>query len=178
MCWFVHSQDAHELFHVLTSSLEEERDRQPKVAHLFDMQTLEASHRLSSCIVSQTTHKYFLHALINPVDFYLSRNDKYVSVLTFLVHLGVFLYQSPPDPVEKTMICRSRGKETKKLWSLDYTNAKDCISTVLIFHFAAPLHCIPSPWKSPHPFHGRLTSNMSCKRCEQQVSVFFFFPFF
>ncbi|XP_040052625.1 ubiquitin carboxyl-terminal hydrolase 30 isoform X2 [Gasterosteus aculeatus] len=92
--WHISSfeeQDAHELFHVLTSSLEEERDRQPKVAHLFDMQTLE----------------------------------------------------SPPDPVEKTMICRSR----------------------------APLHCIPSPWKSPHPFHGRLTSNMSCKRCEQQSPV-------
>ncbi|XP_037337869.1 ubiquitin carboxyl-terminal hydrolase 30 isoform X2 [Pungitius pungitius] len=92
--WHISSfeeQDAHELFHVLTSSLEEERERQPKVAHLFDMQTLE----------------------------------------------------SLPDPVEKTMICRSR----------------------------APLHPIPSPWKSPHPFHGRLTSNMSCKRCEQKSPV-------
>lgn len=41
-------QDAHELFHVLTSSLEEERERKPRVAHLFDMQTLEVnmnSHR-------------------------------------------------------------------------------------------------------------------------------------
>lgn len=36
-------QDAHELFHVLTSSLEEERERQPRVAHLFDMQTLEVN---------------------------------------------------------------------------------------------------------------------------------------
>ncbi|KAM8885248.1 ubiquitin carboxyl-terminal hydrolase 30 isoform 3-T3 [Spinachia spinachia] len=93
--WHISSfeeQDAHELFHVLTSTLEEERDRQPKVAHLFDMQTLE---------------------------------------------------QSLPDPVEKTIACRSR----------------------------APLHSIPSPWKSPHPFHGRLTSNMSCKRCQQKSPV-------
>nr|XP_033474506.1 ubiquitin carboxyl-terminal hydrolase 30 isoform X1 [Epinephelus lanceolatus] len=92
--WHISSfeeQDAHELFHVLTSSLEEERDRQPKVAHLFDMQSLE----------------------------------------------------SLPDQDEKTMTCRSR----------------------------APLHPIPSPWKCQHPFHGRLTSNMSCKRCEQQSPV-------
>lgn len=92
--WHISSfeeQDAHELFHVLTSSLEEERDRQPKVTHLFDVQTLE----------------------------------------------------SLPDQGEKTMTCRSR----------------------------APLHPIPSPWKFPHPFHGRLTSNMSCKRCELQSPV-------
>uniref|UniRef100_A0A671XCK6 Ubiquitin carboxyl-terminal hydrolase n=1 Tax=Sparus aurata TaxID=8175 RepID=A0A671XCK6_SPAAU len=92
--WHISSfeeQDAHELFHVLTSSLEEERDHQPKVTHLFDMQSLE----------------------------------------------------SLPDQVEKTMTCRSR----------------------------APLHPIPSPWKFQHPFHGRLTSNMSCKRCEQQSPV-------
>ncbi|KAL2092799.1 hypothetical protein ACEWY4_012597 [Coilia grayii] len=36
-------QDAHELFHVLTSSLEEEQDRQATVIHLFDMQSLETS---------------------------------------------------------------------------------------------------------------------------------------
>ncbi|KAF6083485.1 ubiquitin specific peptidase 30 [Phyllostomus discolor] len=34
-------QDAHELFHVLTSSLEDERDRQPRVTHLFDVRSLE-----------------------------------------------------------------------------------------------------------------------------------------
>ncbi|KAM4616488.1 ubiquitin carboxyl-terminal hydrolase 30 isoform 2-T3 [Polymixia lowei] len=92
--WHISSfeeQDAHELFHVLTSSLEEERDRQPKVTHLFDMQSLE----------------------------------------------------SLPELDEKTMSCRSR----------------------------APLHPIPGPWKMQHPFHGRLTSNMSCKRCEQQSPV-------
>ncbi|KAF3695810.1 Ubiquitin carboxyl-terminal hydrolase 30 [Channa argus] len=92
--WHISSfeeQDAHELFHVLTSSLEEERDRQPKVTHLFDMQSLE----------------------------------------------------NLPDQDEKNMTCRSR----------------------------APLHPIPSPWKFHHPFHGRLTSNMSCKRCEQQSPV-------
>ncbi|XP_008274804.1 ubiquitin carboxyl-terminal hydrolase 30 isoform X2 [Stegastes partitus] len=92
--WHISSfeeQDAHELFHVLTSSLEEERDRQPKVTHLFDMQSLE----------------------------------------------------SLPDQDDKTMTCRSR----------------------------APLHPIPSPWKFQHPFHGRLTSNMSCKRCELQSPV-------
>ncbi|XP_028270486.1 ubiquitin carboxyl-terminal hydrolase 30 isoform X2 [Parambassis ranga] len=92
--WHISSfeeQDAHELFHVLTSSLEEELDRQPKIAHLFDMQSLE----------------------------------------------------SLPDQDEKTMTCRSR----------------------------APLHPIPSPWKFQHPFHGRLTSNMSCKHCELQSPV-------
>ncbi|KAM6930426.1 ubiquitin carboxyl-terminal hydrolase 30 [Xenentodon cancila] len=92
--WHISSfeeQDAHELFHVLTSSLEEERDRQPKVTHLFDMQSLET----------------------------LSHQD------------------------EKAMACISR----------------------------APLHPIPGPWKFQHPFHGRLTSNMSCKRCEIRSPV-------
>ncbi|XP_020791152.1 ubiquitin carboxyl-terminal hydrolase 30 isoform X1 [Boleophthalmus pectinirostris] len=92
--WHISSfeeQDAHELFHVLTSSLEEERDREPKVTHLFDMQSLE----------------------------FLSQEE------------------------EKNMACRSR----------------------------APLHPIPSTWKFQHPFHGRLTSNMSCKRCEHQSPV-------
>lgn len=37
------SQDAHELFHVLTSSLEDERDRQPRVTHLFDVLALEVT---------------------------------------------------------------------------------------------------------------------------------------
>lgn len=49
-CRFIPSQDAHELFHVLTSSLEEERDRQPKVTHLFDMQSLEASCHLPTSL--------------------------------------------------------------------------------------------------------------------------------
>ncbi|KAL4636133.1 ubiquitin carboxyl-terminal hydrolase 30 isoform X1 [Arapaima gigas] len=86
-------QDAHELFHVLTSSLEEERDQQPKVTHLFDMQSLEV-------------------------------NSLYAAAPRC---------RSPP-------LCR-------------------------------PLHPLPSPWKSHHPFHGRLTSNMACKRCEQQSPV-------
>ncbi|KAG9339555.1 hypothetical protein JZ751_023446 [Albula glossodonta] len=90
--------DAHELFHVLTSSLEEERDRMPRVTHLFDMQSLEVK-------------------LPAPT-----------------------LQSPPPESNEKNMSCRSRG----------------------------PLHPITSPWKSHHPFHGRLTSNMICKRCEQQ----------
>ncbi|XP_062399738.1 ubiquitin carboxyl-terminal hydrolase 30 isoform X2 [Sardina pilchardus] len=44
--WHISSfeeQDAHELFHVLTSSLEEERDHQTTVIHLFDMESLESS---------------------------------------------------------------------------------------------------------------------------------------
>ncbi|XP_061585114.1 ubiquitin carboxyl-terminal hydrolase 30 isoform X2 [Cololabis saira] len=92
--WHISSfeeQDAHELFHVLTSSLEEERDCQPKVTHLFDMQSLET----------------------------LAHQD------------------------EKSMTCISR----------------------------APLHPMPGPWKFQHPFHGRLTSNMSCKRCEIRSPV-------
>ncbi|NWI50894.1 UBP30 hydrolase, partial [Calyptomena viridis] len=36
-------QDAHELFHVLTSSLEDERERQPRVTHLFDVHSLEVT---------------------------------------------------------------------------------------------------------------------------------------
>ncbi|XP_042298029.1 ubiquitin carboxyl-terminal hydrolase 30 isoform X2 [Sceloporus undulatus] len=42
--WHISSfeeQDAHELFHVLTSSLEDERDCQPRVTHLFDVYALE-----------------------------------------------------------------------------------------------------------------------------------------
>uniref|UniRef100_A0A8C2GAY1 Ubiquitin carboxyl-terminal hydrolase n=1 Tax=Cyprinus carpio TaxID=7962 RepID=A0A8C2GAY1_CYPCA len=83
--WHISSfeeQDAHELFHVLTSSLEEEREHQPRVAHLFDMQTLEVN-----------------------------------------------------------------------------TNGR------------CPLHPIPSLWRTRHPFHGRLTSYMACKRCERQNPV-------
>ncbi|XP_062999744.1 ubiquitin carboxyl-terminal hydrolase 30 isoform X2 [Elgaria multicarinata webbii] len=38
-------QDAHELFHVLTSSLEDERDRQLRVTHLFDVHSLEPEVR-------------------------------------------------------------------------------------------------------------------------------------
>ncbi|XP_028824615.1 ubiquitin carboxyl-terminal hydrolase 30 [Denticeps clupeoides] len=45
--WRIHSfeeQDAHELFHVLTDSLEEERGaRRPAATHLFDMSCLETS---------------------------------------------------------------------------------------------------------------------------------------
>ncbi|XP_071755849.1 ubiquitin carboxyl-terminal hydrolase 30 isoform X2 [Centroberyx gerrardi] len=119
--WHISSfeeQDAHELFHVLTSSLEEERDRQPKVTHLFDMQSLE----------------------------------------------------SLPELDEKTMTCRSRGKERSNC-AMEYHTREKYISARYMFLFAAPLHPIPSPWKFQHPFHGRLTSNMSCKRCEQQSPV-------
>ncbi|TSR04287.1 Ubiquitin carboxyl-terminal hydrolase 30 [Bagarius yarrelli] len=84
-------QDAHELFHVLTSSLEEEREQQPRVPHLFDMETLEKSAEKSEISVS----------------------------------------------------CWSRG----------------------------PLHPIPDLWRTQHPFHGRLTSYMACKRCEHQSPV-------
>ncbi|RMC05826.1 hypothetical protein DUI87_17369 [Hirundo rustica rustica] len=41
-------QDAHELFHVLTSSLEDERDRQPRVTHLFDVHSLESPVRFDT----------------------------------------------------------------------------------------------------------------------------------
>uniref|UniRef100_A0A3Q2PMA4 Ubiquitin carboxyl-terminal hydrolase n=1 Tax=Fundulus heteroclitus TaxID=8078 RepID=A0A3Q2PMA4_FUNHE len=57
-------------------------------------------------------------------------------------HISSFEEQSPPDE-EKTVACISR----------------------------APLHPIPGPWKFHHPFHGRLTSNMSCKRCNIQSPV-------
>lgn len=32
-----------------------------------------------------------------------------------------------------------------------------------------PLHPVPNLWRTQHPFHGRLTSYMACKRCERQV---------
>ncbi|XP_037231583.1 ubiquitin carboxyl-terminal hydrolase 30 isoform X2 [Falco biarmicus] len=83
-------QDAHELFHVLTSSLEDERDRQPRVTHLFDVHSLEQ-----------------------------------------------------PEITQKQISCRTRGS----------------------------LPPVSSHWKSQHPFHGRLTSNMVCKHCEHQSPV-------
>ncbi|NXX96693.1 UBP30 hydrolase, partial [Centropus bengalensis] len=85
-------QDAHELFHVLTSSLEDERDRQPRVTHLFDVHSLEQ-----------------------------------------------------PEITQKQISCRTRGS----------------------------LSPVANHWKSPHPFHGRLTSNMVCKHCEHQSPVRF-----
>ncbi|XP_018894939.1 ubiquitin carboxyl-terminal hydrolase 30 isoform X1 [Gorilla gorilla gorilla] len=85
-------QDAHELFHVITSSLEDERDRQPRVTHLFDVHSLEQSE-------------------ITP----------------------------------KQITCRTRGSP----------------------------HPTSNHWKSQHPFHGRLTSNMVCKHCEHQSPVRF-----
>uniref|UniRef100_H9H7C2 Ubiquitin carboxyl-terminal hydrolase n=1 Tax=Monodelphis domestica TaxID=13616 RepID=H9H7C2_MONDO len=84
-------QDAHELFHVITSSLEDERDRHPRVAHLFDMHSLEQQ----------------------------------------------------PEVTHQQISCRIRGA----------------------------LHPMSSTWKSQHPFHGRLTSNMVCKHCEHQSPV-------
>ncbi|KAM6119960.1 ubiquitin carboxyl-terminal hydrolase 30 isoform 2-T2 [Phoenicopterus ruber ruber] len=82
-------KDAHELFHVLTSSLEDERDRQPRVTHLFDVHSLE------------------------------------------------------PEITQKQISCRTRGS----------------------------LPPVSHHWKSQHPFHGRLTSNMVCKHCEHQSPV-------
>lgn len=85
------------------------------------------------------------------------------------------LCQSLPDQDEKTMTCRSRGMEE----SMEYgeimkpriSNHKEIyFISFNFFYLSAPLHPIPSPWKFQHPFHGRLTSNMSCKHCEQQVS--------
>nr|XP_009424475.1 ubiquitin carboxyl-terminal hydrolase 30 isoform X4 [Pan troglodytes] len=84
-------QDAHELFHVITSSLEDERDRQPRVTHLFDVHSLEQ--------------------------------------------------QSEITP--KQITCRTRGSP----------------------------HPTSNHWKSQHPFHGRLTSNMVCKHCEHQIEA-------
>ncbi|XP_039218651.1 ubiquitin carboxyl-terminal hydrolase 30 isoform X2 [Crotalus tigris] len=80
-------QDAHELFHVLTSSLEEERDGQSQIPHLFDVHSLEE-----------------------------------------------------PEIPQEQICCRTKG----------------------------PLYPLPNRWKSQHPFHGRLTSNMVCKHCKQQ----------
>ncbi|XP_053062180.1 ubiquitin carboxyl-terminal hydrolase 30 isoform X3 [Acinonyx jubatus] len=86
-------QDAHELFHVITSSLEDERDRQPRVTHLFDVHSLEQQ----------------------------------------------------PEITPKQITCRTRGSP----------------------------HPTSNHWKSQHPFHGRLTSNMVCKHCEHQSPVRF-----
>uniref|UniRef100_A0A8C0FY69 Ubiquitin carboxyl-terminal hydrolase n=1 Tax=Chelonoidis abingdonii TaxID=106734 RepID=A0A8C0FY69_CHEAB len=83
-------QDAHELFHVLTSSLEDERERQPRITHLFDVHSLEQ-----------------------------------------------------PEITQKQISCRTTGS----------------------------LHPMSSHWKSQHPFHGRLTSNMLCKHCKRQSPV-------
>uniref|UniRef100_A0A667HP16 Ubiquitin carboxyl-terminal hydrolase n=1 Tax=Lynx canadensis TaxID=61383 RepID=A0A667HP16_LYNCA len=84
-------QDAHELFHVITSSLEDERDRQPRVTHLFDVHSLEGLE---------------------------------------VAYPDVFCVPGSPHPTS-------------------------------------------NHWKSQHPFHGRLTSNMVCKHCEHQSPVRF-----
>nr|XP_014349122.1 PREDICTED: ubiquitin carboxyl-terminal hydrolase 30 isoform X2 [Latimeria chalumnae] len=97
-------QDAHELFHVLTSSLEDERDCEPRVPHLFDVYSLE----------SQT------------------------------------------ETGQKQIHCRSRGIPK------DMSNSNFSIG---------PPQPMPSHWRSQHPFHGRLTSNMVCKGCEQQSPI-------
>ncbi|XP_068845670.1 ubiquitin carboxyl-terminal hydrolase 30 isoform X1 [Capricornis sumatraensis] len=86
-------QDAHELFHVITSSLEDERDRQPRVTHLFDVHSLEQQTEITP----------------------------------------------------RQITCRTRGSP----------------------------HPASNHWKSQHPFHGRLTSNMVCKHCEHQSPVRF-----
>ncbi|XP_075391071.1 ubiquitin carboxyl-terminal hydrolase 30 [Tenrec ecaudatus] len=86
-------QDAHELFHVLTSSLEDERDRQPRVAPLFDVHSLE----------------------------------------------------QPMEAAPTQITCRTPG----------------------------PVPPPASHFTSPHPFHGRLTSNMVCKHCDHQSPVRF-----
>lgn len=136
-------QDAHELFHVLTSSLEEERDRQPKVTHLFDMQSLEASCHLPTCVSPKTAHSFLLHAACLPYCLFLSSVQhlgthiqsrsklcllnlckisaglrmclKSGSAPSVILCYGFILYQSLPDQDEKTMTCRSRGENTKEL---------------------------------------------------------------
>ncbi|XP_077165231.1 ubiquitin carboxyl-terminal hydrolase 30 isoform X2 [Paroedura picta] len=57
-------QDAHELFHVLTSSLEDERDRQPRVTNLFDVQSLEQPeipHKQIRCRMRESPHPVSSH---------------------------------------------------------------------------------------------------------------------
>nr|XP_008123551.1 PREDICTED: ubiquitin carboxyl-terminal hydrolase 30 [Anolis carolinensis] len=80
-------QDAHELFHILTASLEDERDSRPRprVAPLFDLQALQEP-------------------------------------------------QTPP----KQILCRTQAGSPQ------------------------------ASWRRQHPFHGRLASNMVCKRCGHQ----------
>ncbi|XP_054853074.1 ubiquitin carboxyl-terminal hydrolase 30 isoform X2 [Eublepharis macularius] len=57
-------QDAHELFHVLTSSLEDERDRQPRVTNLFDVHSLEqpeVSQKQIYCRTRESSHSMLNH---------------------------------------------------------------------------------------------------------------------
>lgn len=94
LCWVV-SQDAHELFHVLTSSLEEERERLPKVPHFFDMRSLEVR-----CGAFESTEKAiqcFFSLLLSSELFTRS-----------------VLFQTPPVQ-EQTVACISRGKHCQKV---------------------------------------------------------------
>ncbi|XP_028559688.2 ubiquitin carboxyl-terminal hydrolase 30 isoform X2 [Podarcis muralis] len=50
-------QDAHELFHVLTSSLEDEWDRQLRVVHLFDVHSLEVSTQETRGLQSNLSYR-------------------------------------------------------------------------------------------------------------------------
>lgn len=100
----------------------------------------------------------------------LQCSQKFRSFHTFCV-----LYQTPPVQ-EETVTCISRGKHSERVMGL--TVSSKSIIFHLCYHcfsFAAPLHPIPNPWKFQHPFHGRLTSNMLCKRCGHQVSLFDWF---
>lgn len=74
---FLPPQDAHELFHVLTSSLEEERDRMPRVTHLFDMQSLEVNRPHSAEPILCTEGDY-ITALVGGVPCILQAFGKVV----------------------------------------------------------------------------------------------------
>ncbi|NXC19429.1 UBP30 hydrolase, partial [Corythaeola cristata] len=57
--------------------------------------------------------------------------------------LDSLIYTSQPEITQKQISCRTRGS----------------------------LPPVSNHWKSQHPFHGRLTSNMVCKHCEHQSPV-------
>ena len=107
------SKDAHELFHVLTSSLEEERDHHPKVTHLFDMQSLEVSNHPLPAKPPNLKMNTHLSCMLPRWSFCDKNVLRLVSALCLFINFfKIFFYQSLPDQDQKTMACISRGKVT------------------------------------------------------------------
>ncbi|XP_018415919.1 PREDICTED: ubiquitin carboxyl-terminal hydrolase 30 [Nanorana parkeri] len=82
-------QDAHELFHVLTSSLEDERDRHPLVTHLFDIQALEVPQVCEQEIQCRTK------GVINPIPRQWKTQHPFHGRLTSIMVCKNCQHQSP-----------------------------------------------------------------------------------
>ncbi|KAJ6656666.1 hypothetical protein lerEdw1_003553 [Lerista edwardsae] len=142
-------QDAHELFHVLTSSLEDERDRPPRVTHLFDVHALEQ----------------------------LEMPQKEIRCRTREAKPAFGWEKVPLTAEEGSALGRQSPGIYRSRQTLRYREVGVCVCGGVppyLASWSAALCSAGSPrppsshWKLQHPFHGRLTSNMVCKNCKHQ----------